>query len=371
MVSTPGGHDPIGPGQSGPDPTARAGLNRRQIIALVLAVVLVAAVAVSALIFTRPTANVAAPAPTASDTATATPTPTPSETPPPPPAPVAPPPPEPIAELPAAPMNVLVIGSDSRANAREQEAHTAATGESQDHRSDVLMVVHVPADRHNLYIISIMRDLWVEIPGYGGSKVNAALEIGGIDLTARTVESLLGIHVDHTLMLDFNGFRGLTDGLGGIDVNVPFPFQSTHDTGHVFSGGVNHLDGQAALEFSRERYAFSDGDYQRVQNQRIMLRAILAKLTAGGALNDVNAVRSLVGFAACCLTVDRGFDPVQVAILAYSLRNLDVNAIGTMTLPTAGTGFAAGQSVVFPDYGGINAVGAALRDGSIGQYAVP
>ena len=368
MVSTPGGHDPIGPGRSGPDPTAPAGLKRRQIVALVLAAVLVAVVAVSALIFTRPTAEVAAPAPSPSDTATATPT--PSDTTP-PPAPVAPPPPEPIPELPAGTMNILVIGSDSRDNARDQAAHTAATGESQDHRSDVLMVVHVPADRRTLYVISIMRDLWVEIPGYGGSKVNAALEIGGIDLTAQTVESLLGIHVDHTLMLDFNGFRALTDGLGGIDVNVPFPFQSTHDTGHVFSGGVNHLDGQAALEFSRERYAFADGDFQRVQNQRIMLRAILAKLTAGGALNDVNAVRSLAGFAACCLTVDKGFDPVQVAILAYSLRNLDVNAIGTMTLPTAGTGFAAGQSVVFPDYGGINAVGAALRDGTIGQYAVP
>lgn len=376
MVSTPGGHDPIGPGRSGPDPAVPGGpktglilgLKRRQILALVLTVVLVAVVAVSTLIFTRPAAEVAAPVPTVTETPSATPTPT---EPPPPPAPAAPPPPEPIPELPAAAMNVLLIGSDSRASARDQEAHTAATGEPQDQRADVLMVVHVPADRRTLYVVSIMRDMWVEIPGYGGAKVNTALQIGGIDMTARTVESLLGIRLDHTLMLDFNGLKALTDGLGGIDVNVPFPFQSTHDTGHVFSAGVNHLDGQAALEFSRERYAFADGDYHRVQNQRILLRAILAKLTAGGALNDVNAVRSLAGFAACCLTVNRGFDPVQVAILAYSLRNLDVNAIGTMTLPTAGAGFAAGQSVIFPDYGGIAAVGAALRDGTIGQYAVP
>ncbi|WP_255770592.1 LCP family protein, partial [Pseudarthrobacter sulfonivorans] len=264
-----------------------------------------------------------------------------------------------------------VIGSDSRGNARDQAAHTAATGESQDHRSDALMLVHVPADRRALYVISIMRDLWVDIPGYGGSKINAGLELGGIDLTTRTVESLLGTHIDHTLMLDFNGFRALTDGLGGIDVNVPFAFQATFDTEHVFTQGMNHLDGQAALEFTRERYAFADGDFQRVQDQRIMLRALLARLTAGGALNDVTAVRSVVQFAACCLTVDKGFDPVQAAILAYSLRNLDVNAIGTMTLPTAGTGMVAGQSVVFPDYGGINAVAAALREGRIGQYAVP
>lgn len=366
MVSTPSGHDPIGPGIPGPEPAAPAALKRRRMLAAVLSLVLVAVVAVSALVFGRPPAQVAAPAPVTSDTAT----PTPSVTTP-TPAPVAPPPPAPIAELPAAPMNILVIGSDSRANAREQAAHTAATGESQDHRSDALMLVQVPADRHALYVISIMRDLWVDIPGYGASKINAGLEVGGIDLTTRTVESLLDVHVDHTLMLDFNGFRSLTDGLGGIDVNVPIPFQATFDTHHVFSAGVNHLDGQAALEFSRERYAFVDGDFQRVQDQRIMLRAILARLTGGGALNDVTAVRSIVDFAACCLTVDKGFDPIQAAILAYSLRNLDVNAIGTMTLPTAGVGMVAGQSVVFPDYNGINQVAAALRDGTIAQYAVP
>jgi LCP family protein required for cell wall assembly len=305
-----------------------------------------------------------------SATPTPTPTPTPSETPPPAPAP--PPPPAPIPDLPAAPMNILVIGSDTRVvTAREAAAHTAATGEPQDQRADTLMVVHVPADRRSLYLISINRDNWVDIPGFGSAKINAALQYGGIDMQTATVQQLLGITIDHTLMLDFGGFKILVDGLGGIDVNVPIAFQSTIDTQHVFSAGVNHLDGQAALEFSRERHAFTDGDLQRVRAQQIMLRASLGRLTAGGALNDVNAVRSLVDFASYCLTVDRGFDPLQAAMLAYSLRNLDVNAIGTMTLPTTGSGFVAGQSVLFPDYGGIAAVGAALREGRIADFAKP
>ncbi|WP_288027285.1 LCP family protein [Arthrobacter sp.] len=269
-------------------------------------------------------------------------------------------------------MNILVIGSDTRdVPAREAAAHTAATGEPQDQRADTLMVVHVPADRRSLYLISINRDNWVDIPGFGSAKINAALQYGGIDMQTATVQQLLGITIDHTLMLDFGGFKILVDGLGGIDVNVPIAFQSTIDTQHVFSAGMNHLDGQAALEFSRERHAFTDGDFQRVRDQQIMLRAILSRLAAGGALNDVNAVRSLVDFASCCLTVDRGFDPIQAAMLAYSLRNLDVNAIGTMTLPTAGSGFVAGQSVLFPDYGGIAAVGAALREGRIADFAKP
>ena len=375
-MSIPGGSDPSGPGSSGNPGSHRpawlAALGRRRWIAalVVLALVVAAGVAVFSLSRGSKEAQPAATQ-TQSPSETPTPTPTPSETPPPAPAP--PPPPAPIPDLPAAPMNILVIGSDIRGGtpARDAAAHTAATGEPQDQRADTLMVVHVPADRRNLYLISINRDTWVDIPGFGGAKINSALQNGGIDLQTATVQQLLGITIDHTLMLDFGGFKILVDGLGGIDVNVPIPFQASVETQHVFPQGMNHLDGQAALEFSRERYAFSDGDFQRVRDQQIMLRAILARLTAGGALNDVNAVRSLVDFASCCLTVDRGFDPVQAAILAYSLRNLDVNAIGGMTLPTAGSGFIAGQSVLFPDYGGIAAVGAALREGRIGDFARP
>jgi len=381
-MSIPGGSDPSGPGggnpgarQPGPAGSGRPAwilaLGRRRWIAALLALVLVVAAGVAVFSLNR-AGQEAQPAATQtqSPSETPTPTPTPSETPPPAPAP--PPPPAPIPDLPAAPMNILVIGSDTRdVPAREAAAHTAATGEPSDQRADTLMVVHVPADRRSLYLISINRDNWVDIPGFGSAKINAGLQYGGIDLETATVQQLLGITIDHTLMLDFGGFKILVDGLGGIDVNVPIAFQSTIDTQHVFSAGMNHLDGQAALEFSRERHAFTDGDFQRVRDQQIMLRAILSRLTAGGALNDVNAVRSLVDFASCCLTVDRGFDPVQAAMLAYSLRNLDVNAIGTMTLPTAGSGFVAGQSVLFPDYGGIAAVGAALREGRIADFAKP
>ncbi len=376
-MSTPGGPDssgPTDPPASGPHGGSWVAHGRRRWIAALLALALVAVAIVAVISLNRP-APEAQPAATQSEAPSPSPsqTPSPSETPSeaPPPAPAPPPPPEPIPELPAAPMNVLVIGSDMRGVAKDAAAHTAATGEAMDHRSDTLMVVHVPADRRTLYIVSINRDTWVDIPGFGGGKINAGLQYGGIDMTTQTVQQLFGITIDHTLMLDFGGLKVLVDGLGGIDVNVPIPFQSTHDTGHVFGPGVNHLDGQAALEFSRERYAFADGDFQRVRNQQILLKAVLARLTTGGGLNDVNAVRGLVDFASCCLTVNKGFDPVQAAILAYSLRNLDANAIGTMTLPTAGSGFVAGQSVLFPDYGAINAVGAALREGRIGEFAVP
>ncbi len=366
-MSTPTGPEPSAPEPSGPSPDAN--VRRRRLLAAVLTLVLVVGVAVAALVFNRPagpptSATTQSAQPT--ETATPTPTPTPTET----ATPAPPPPPEPIPELPAAAMNVLIIGSDSRGSAREQEAHTEATGEYSDHRSDTLMLVHVPADRHTVQAVSIMRDLWVDIPGYGGSKINAGLGIGGIPMTVRTVESLLGTHIDHTLMLDFNGFRALTDALGGIDVDVPIPFQASVDTHHVFAQGLNHLDGQAALEFVRERYSFVDGDYQRVRDQQTFLRALLARLTNGGAMNDPNVVRSLVGLSGPWLTVDQGFDAMSVAILAYGMRGIDYNACTFITLPTAGVGTSPdGQSIVLPDYGGIAGVAAALRDGRLAEYA--
>lgn len=342
---------------------------RRLWLAAGLAVLLVLGVIAAAFIARTGSGGASSvPSPSSSSaSSTATSTPSATQTPAPPAAAPVPAPPQ-IPELPAVPMNILVIGSDSRENGRQQAAWTAATGESQDQRSDCLILVHVPADRHKIYGISIMRDLWVDIPGHGTSKVNASLEVGGIPLVVQTVESLLGTHVDHTVMLDFHGFKNLTDALGGIDVDVTLPFTATFETYHEFVAGVNHLDGQAALEFVRERHAFVDGDYQRVRNQQTFLRAILAKLYNG--VTTPAGVLGLVNFAANDLTVDQGYDPASVAILAYGLRYVDPGAAVFFTLPTAGVGTSAdGQSIVLPDYGGIGAVGAALRDGTLPEYA--
>jgi polyisoprenyl-teichoic acid--peptidoglycan teichoic acid transferase len=365
MVSTPSGPDRIGPGAPGNGNSARGDLKRRRITAAVLSVLLVAVVAVSALVLSRPPAKVAPPA-----TATRSAAPTASGTPS-PPATAATPPPEPIAELRAVPMNILLIGSDSRGNAREQAAITQTTGAYQDQRADTIMLVHVPADRRSVHVVSIMRDLFVNIPGYGASKINDSLLVGGIPLLAKTVEDLMGIPIDHTIMLDFNGFRTLTDQLGGVDVDVDLPFQATFDTHHVFTKGINHLDGQAALEFVRERYAFGDGDYQRVRNQQTFLAAVLGRLTGNGVLRDVTAVRALVNFAANYITVDQGFDPVKVAVLAYAMRGINPDLFVSLTLPTAGPGTGAGgAAVILPDYDGIAQVAAAMREGRLPEYVL-
>jgi LCP family protein required for cell wall assembly len=290
------------------------------------------------------------------ETATGKPTPSPSKKPV--PKPVKPPPP---AKL---PMNILLIGSDHR------KGDPPAPSGLPNQRADVLMLVHLAADGKHAYGISMMRDLWVPIPGYGEAKINSALEQGGMPLAVRTVESLFGQKIQHAVMIDFEGFRGITEALGGVEVNNPVEFTASFDTHQHFPAGVIKLQGQRALEFVRERYSFADGDFHRVSNQQLFLRSTLAKLLSARTLTNPVTLYKLVNTASKYITVDKGLNATGLASLVYSLRNVRMQDAVFFTLPTAGFGTSTdGQSIILPDYGATAAVGAALGKDRLGQYA--
>ena len=273
--------------------------------------------------------------------------------------------PTPTPEPPPVALNILRVGSDSRVNARAE----AAAGAASDQRGDVLVFIHVPADRQAIYGISILRDLWVDIPGHGAAKINAGLQLGGLPLQTQTVAALLGQHIDHTVMLDFEGFAALTDALGGIDVNVTIPFTSTVDTPYYFPPGVNRLNGPQALSFVRERHAFPDGDYQRVRNQQTFLKAALAKLMNEGSLTDRDTVKKLVRTVLPHITLDAGFNLESLESVVYSLRSTPPGRGVFFTLPTAGTGTSRdGQSIILQDPAATAAVSAALAAGTLAEY---
>jgi len=334
-----------------PEETAAAPLprSRRRRIVLITAALLVFAIALTAYLVFRPRPESAAPAPSP---ATPAPTPTPSPT----------PTVKPTAEPAATDLNILLVGSDSRTDARAE----AAAGATSDQRADTLVFLHLPADRQAIYGISIMRDLWVDVPGAGEGKVNSALELGGIPLQARTVEALLGTRIDHTVMIDFQGFAGLTDAVGGIDVDVQLPFTSTLESGHDFPMGMNRLNGAQALDFVRERKAFADGDYQRVRNQQTFLKAVLAKAAGGGVVADRAAARTFVTGVLPYVSVDPGLTPATLERLAFSLRAVPAGNARFFSLPTAGVGTSAdGQSIVLQDPGATAEVAAALSSGTL------
>ncbi|MGO4385543.1 LCP family protein [Specibacter sp. RAF43] len=261
-------------------------------------------------------------------------------------------------------MNILLLGSDSRGD----PVNLAEGGQPSDQRSDTMMWVHIPADRQNVYMMSIMRDTWVAIPGHGEAKINAAMAFGGVPLVVQTLEGLFKNRLDHVAIVDFEGFKAITDALGGVTVDVPFAFKA-YTADYTFAAGPQKLSGDAALAFVRERYAFVDGDYQRVKDQQIFLKAVLNAVLTPGTLTNPVKVTDLVNQVSPYLSVDKGLDSAAVGALSLSLRDVRGADVKSFTLPTLGTGTSTdGQSIVLRDDDAITAIASNLTKDSLGSY---
>jgi LCP family protein required for cell wall assembly len=262
-------------------------------------------------------------------------------------------------------VNILLLGSDSRG----APTTVGATGVS-DQRADTMMLVHVDADRRNVYLISIMRDLWVPIPGNGTAKINAALAWGGTPLVIQTVEQLLGARIDHVAIVDFAGLTAMTNALGGVDVDSPVAFTTVAPPHHTFVKGMNHLDGEQALAFARERYAFPTADYQRVADQQALMRGFAAKLMSFSVLSDPGRLTDFATAAGSSVKVDQGFGLQEMLQLAASMRLSGASSIHSFTLPTAGTGTSPdGQSIVNVDQAAVDRLRAALAGDRLSTFA--
>ncbi len=206
------------------------------------------------------------------------------------PAPTHAPPPTPTPQAPPAgePVTILLLGSDRR------------PGEAEPSRTDAVIIARVDPIRHRVALLSLPRDLIVEIPGYGQTRINAANvwgEIydapgGGVGLARATVSNLLGVPIDYSVYIDFEGFIGAIDALGGVTVDVQkelydpqFPTMDYGYTEAHFLPGPQHLDGATALMYSRIRHP--DSDFERMRRQQQVLAGIV------GAVRDQNAFESL------------------------------------------------------------------------------
>jgi len=264
-------------------------------------------------------------------------------------------------------LNVLLMGSDSRG-----DETTLDDGSPSDQRTDTMMLLHVDADRQHASVMSVMRDLWVPIPGRGEGKANSAFARGGSPLAVQTVEQLLGARVDHVAIIDFDGFADMTTALGGVDVVSEKAFRSTASdrrSAHEYVQGVNHLEGDSALAFVRERSAFADADFQRVENQQAFLDGVLRTLVSRATLTDPTRVTGFLAATAPHVTVDADLDAGTLVALGAGLRGLRPDDVDFFTVPTAGTGTSAdGQSIVLPDDAAISELRDALRDDQVRAF---
>jgi LCP family protein required for cell wall assembly len=239
--------------------------------------------------------------------------------------------------------NWLITGSDSRQGLTRSQKRKLHTGFAGGHRSDTILILHIPSNGGRAVLISVPRDSYVEIPGYGNNKINAAYSLGGPRLLARTVQLNTGLRIEHYIGIGFGGLVNVVDAVGGVNMCLPAP---VHDqaSGLNLKAGCQTLNGADALAYVRDRHTFADQDLQRVQNQRIFLRALLRKTTSPTTLlNPFAAVPAAFG-ATGAVKVDKNTHLYQMLQLALALRNPE-----TTTVPIANANFptAVGDAVLW------------------------
>lgn len=255
---------------------------------------------------------------------------------------------------------ILLLGDDTRG-----ELDEADVDGPQDGRSDTMMVMHIPADSDAIYFVSIMRDSWVNIPGHGDAKINAAFAYGGVPLAVEVVEDLIDTRIDQVAVIDFTSFEGLTNALGGVTVTNTKAFEAQ---GFNFPAGDITLNGEESLAFVRARKQFADGDYQRVRNQQAYIKAVTKKLISTDTLTHPTRLIEIVDSISPYLAVTKGLDTNYIVSTAASLRDVRPGDLHFMSVPTTGPGWVGDQSVIFLDEDGVAQLQEAFRTDTLGEY---
>ena len=162
-------------------------------------------------------------------------------------------------------INIMLVGQDRRPGQGRQ-------------RSDSMILVTINKEKKTLTMTSFMRDLWVKIPGKYNERLNVPYAIGGFPLLNETMESVFGVHVDHNIEVDFTGFEKVIDALGGVEINLTNAEKGYMNkaNGWALKTGVNLLDGEKALFYSRIRYIGTE--FARTNRQRTVLNVIFEKI---------------------------------------------------------------------------------------------
>jgi LCP family protein required for cell wall assembly len=239
----------------------------------------------------------------------------------------------------------LLVGSDSRQGLTpDQQAELATGGDIGNGRTDTILLVHVPGlgSGTPTTMVSIPRDSYLPIPGYGEDKVNAAFSEGGAPLLAQTLEQATGIRLDHYAEVGFDGFAVLVDAVGGVTMCPAEPI-SDPLAGIDLAAGCQKLDGRSALGFVRSR-ATPRADLDRMINQRQFMSALLHRAASPAVLLNPLRWNPTAHAATGALTVDQGVHIWDLARLAWALHG----DITTTTVPIGEfTGSDSGSVVVW------------------------
>ena len=229
------------------------------------------------------------------------------------------------------PLNILVAGVDPRTGLTHHEEVVLHVGNDVSSNSDTLMLMHVSADRSRVTVVSIPRDSWVNIPGHGMNKINAAYGLGGAKLMVQTVEQATGMTINDYVEVDFLGFVKVIDALGGVNICLPQAVSDSY-SGLDLSAGMHHVNGITALAYARDRHSFASSDLARIQDQQRLLSSALTQAIHSGLLANPVRLSSFISASLSALTVDQG---MNVSALADQMRGISARDVTFMTVPLA------------------------------------
>ena len=244
-----------------------------------------------------------------------------------------------FASGPDQPLNILVMGSDDRDAPGNHVDNLAGLGK----RSDTTILLHLSRDRSRAYAVSIPRDSIVDRPectATDGSPIaggtdqmwNDAFNVGGPGCTITQFEHLTHVFVDHFVVVDFAGFQGMVDAIGGVRVCIPDPIV---DPAHGISipAGTRDLRGREALDYVRERYVVGDGsDLGRIKRQQAFIASMVHSVLSAGTLAHPIGLIRFLDAATSSLTTD--VDSVgTLARIGYGFRNIGMDHIQFLTVP--------------------------------------
>jgi LCP family protein required for cell wall assembly len=198
------------------------------------------------------------------------------------------------------------------------------------------MLLHLPTNGGPNVLMSIPRDSYVSIPGHGKNKINAAYAFGGPKLLAETVEQATGVQIDDYAEIGLGGFAAMVDAVGGVQICPKFAMNDK-DAGLNVKKGCQQANGAVALGYARARHSDPRGDLGRVERQREVLGAIVAKATRPTTLINPFAAFPLASSGAATLTIDDHTGPIALLRFLQGMKSAAGGGGVSLTVPVSGT----------------------------------
>jgi LCP family protein required for cell wall assembly len=254
------------------------------------------------------------------------------------------------------PVFILVLGSDARPG-------EVVTGQ----RADSIHLLSINPAKQKASIIGFPRDSWVEIPGHGTDKINAAMTYGGPDLVVQTVEGLMGIKIGYWAMTWFDGFEAMINRIDGLTVDVPFPVHDPYSHADL-EAGVQTLDGREALAFARARHALPSGDFGRSENQGLLIVSALAQFHKEFT-SDPSRMFAWISAGLQNLRTDLSLD--ETMSLAFTSVGINPKHVQNVVMPGSDA-MIGGLSVVELDQSALQAISTDIApDGLLAKKNIP